>query len=380
MKTLLCFLLLGTVVGFSGCATGGRAFEKGRPEMALRQAANRLKSRPENAKALAAFRQAYPAAIEGRRAAIAELEATREAFRWEKILTEYEALQEIYDRLKDCSACVQEAGWPRNYAAELSLVRNRAAAARLNAGRTLMAYRTEREPAKTAYLHFVKADQLVPNYPDARRWADTAFQYALFRVVIEPVRNVYRLDRSDYRELTDELGAALFRSSPPSPFVRYLTPEAAAQDTLAPNEVVELGFLDYLPRREYVSEACTTVESTQEYVVGRKKINDSTWVDVKAKVKGRLTRFQKTVEARARMEICVRDAQTGRLLRTEPNEETVTWTDEWFRFSGDERALNGTSPKTMPGMEPSIGYHFSRLVDQLASHVRHRLRSWYQAL
>ena len=63
-----------------------------------------------------------------------------------------------------------------------------------------------------------------------------------------------------------------------------------------------------------------------------------------------------------------------------PNEEVVTWTDEWFRFSGDERALNGSSLKTAPVFEPSTWEQFSQLADRLASHVRHRLRGWYQQL
>jgi hypothetical protein len=307
-------------------------------------------------------------------------ENSQEPFRWEKALAEYQALNKIYEVISRSSVSMREVGVPQNYAREAETARQLAADERYQAGEIALAHKENRLAAKDALGQFERANQLISNYKSANQKAEEAFQYAIHRVVIEPIYDVYRLHRNEYNELQADFDREIFRSKMPSSFVRYNTINSAREDTLPQNDLVKFAFLDLRSPQRNIT---TTIEHfTKEIKVGTKKINDSTKVDVFEKVTAKITTFNKSVTVYGTMQMRIFDYKTNNLLNEETDDEKYTWTDSWQVFEGNQKALSEgkTCPPTSAPIfnnEPNSSFFFDKISEQFANHFRRKLKNIY---
>jgi hypothetical protein len=375
----LTFIIIATII--SSCSSGLQQLKKGNFDEAIFTSTERLQKSPDHKKALAVIREAYPLAIDDHKRAIRMFENSQESFRWEKALAEYQALNRIYDIISHSSVSMREVGVPQNYAREAETARQLAADERYQAGELALAHKENRLAAKDAVGQFERANQLIPNYKNANQKAEKAFQYAIHRVVIEPVYDVFRLHDHDYFDLQEAFDHEIFRSKPSNQFVRYYTTAAAREDTLPQNDLVKFAFLDLSSPQRNIT---TTIEHfTKEIKVGTKKINDSTKVDVFEKVCAKITTYNKSVVVRGTMQMRVFDFKTNALLNEETDDERYCWTDSWQVFEGDQRALEvgKTCPPTSAPIfnnEPNSSFFFNRISNQFANHFRGRLKKAYR--
>ena len=385
MKKQINFLeisLIFIVIPFLiiSCSSGLQQLKKGNFDEAIFTSANRLKQKPDNKKALEVLREAYPLAINDHKRAISIFENSQEPFRWEKALAEYQALNSIYEVISHSSVSVREVGVPQHYAREAETARQLAADERYQAGELALAHKENRLAAKDAVGQFERANQLIPNYKSANQKAEEAFQYAIHRVVIEPIYDVYRLHRDEYNELQANFDREIFRSKTPSLFVRYNTTNAAREDTLPQNDLVKFALLNLSSPNVSINR--TIEHFSREIKTGTKKVNDSTKVDVFETVKGKIITFHKTVVINGTMEMKVLDYRTNKLLNQEARNETYSWTDSWQIFEGNPKALvEGKSCPSTYGsgsLEPSSYTLFSHLSDQFANHFKGRLKNAYR--
>ena len=379
LEKVVLFIILATII--SSCSSGLQHLKKGYFDEAIFTSSERLQKSPDHKKALSVIREAYPLAIDDHKKAIRIFENSQEPFRWEKALAEYQALNRIYDIISHSSVSMREVGVPQNYTREAETARQLAADERFQAGELALAHKENRLAAKDAVIQFERANQLIPNYKNANQKAEEAFQYAVHRVVIEPVYDIYRLHDHDYFDLQKAFDDEFFRSKTPNQFVKYYTTAQARRDTFPQNDLVKFAFLNLSsPQRDIV----TTIEHfTREIKVGTKKINDSTKVDVFEKVCGKITTYKKSVVVRGTMQMRVFDFKTNVLLNEETDDERYCWTDTWQIFEGNPKALadGQTCPPTSVSIlnnEPSGTYFFNRISDQFASHFRGRLKKAYR--
>ena len=185
----------------SSCSSGLQQLKKGNFDEAIFTSVNRLQQKSNNRKALKVLREAYQLAIDDHKRTIRVFENSQEPFRWEKALAEYQALNRIYDVISHSSVSMREVGVPQNYAREAETARQLAADDRYQAGELALAHKENRLAAKDAMGQFERVNQLIPNYKNANRKAEEAFQYAVHRVMIKPVYDVYRLHDHEYFDL-----------------------------------------------------------------------------------------------------------------------------------------------------------------------------------
>ena len=363
------------------CSSGLQQLKKGNFDEAIFTSANRLQQKTDNKKALEVLREAYPLAINDHERAIRMFENSQEPFRWEKALVEYQALNRIYDVISHSSVSMREVGVPQQYIREAETARQLAADERYQAGELALAHKENRLAAKDAVGQFERVNQLIPNYKNANRKAEVAFQYAIHRVVIEPLHDVYRLHNDDYFDLQKAFDDELFRSKMFNQFVKYNNIGEARRDTIPQNDLVKFAFLGMdSPQRDIT----TTIENfTREIKVGTKKINDSTKVDVFEKINAKITTYKKSVVVRATMQMSIFDFKTNALLNEETDDERYCWTDSWQVFEGNPKALEDgkTCPPTSAPIfdnEPRGSYFFNRISNQFASHFKARLRKIYR--
>ena len=377
-KTVL-IIIIATII--TSCSSGLQHLKKGNFDEAIFTSVERLQKSKDHKKALVVIREAYSLAIDDHKRAIRMFENSQEPFRWEMALSEYQALNRIYDVISHSSVSMREVGVPQNYAREAETARQLAADERYQAGLMALVHKENRLAAKDALMQFERVNQLIPNYKNANQKVEEAFQYAIHRVVIEPVYDMYRLHDNDYFDLQKAFDDEFCRSKASNQFVRYYTKEAAQRDTLLQNDVVKFAFVDLRsPQRDIT----TTIEHfTREIKVGTKKINDSTKVDVFEKIYAKIITYKKSVIVHGTMQMRVFDFKTNVLLNEETDDERYCWTDTWQVFEGNPKALadGQTCPSTSAPMfdnEPNGSYFFNRISDQFANHFRRSLKKAYR--
>ncbi|NEU66970.1 hypothetical protein [Spirosoma agri] len=382
---LLLFSVLAAVL--MACSSGQTALKRGDFDLAVKRASQRLQgwrglSKRGFIKAPLVLKQAFVSAYETHQNTIRRLSSpsSTDAYRWEAVHTEYETLQALTDNARTCDAC---AGWlaayPLSYTDRKQETRQLAAADRYEAAEQAFAYReTDRLAAKDAYLNYQKALSWVPDYQQAHAKSEEALPFAVLRVVVEPLSPTREISEKENEYLQHLIFRQIGPDEAPSPFVRLYRPDESAGDGFPIHQAIQLQVSDYRPSSDNTTSSSTTVYSNQSYKVGEKKINDSTKVDIMEKVSGTLTTYQRTIHAELTLQMRSVDTQTGKTVWDDRIWETRSWQTEWQTFSGDDRALNGSSLKSANLFPPSRWQLYDSMRDELADDVVRRLRQKYK--
>ena len=387
MKKQISFLekiVLPIIITFiiSSCSSGLQQLKNGNFDESVYLSVSRLQNKPNHQKALTTLKEAYPLAIDEHKRAIRIYENSNEPFHWEKALAEYQQLNQIYEVITRRPAIMQLVGVPQNYANEAETARQLAADDRYQAGIIALSHKENRLAAKDALGQFQKANDLIPNYKEANQKAEEAFQYAIHRVTIEPVFSTIRLYHDEREVLQEHFDYAFFRPKAklPSPFVKYFTTNSAREDSLPQNDLVRFVLVDISSPRVEID---TKIENFSKQVkTGRKKINDSTYVDVFETVTASITTYNKRITVKGSMEMQVRDNRNNHLINSELDYENYVWTDSYQTFSGNVVALDG---KACPAygswhFEPSSSSIFDSLSSQFAGYFCRKLDRAYREM
>lgn len=378
-------LLLVTTTLLMACSSGKTALRRGNYDGAVKKAADRLRQRPGLSKrghptAAWVLQRAFVRGYEQHQTAIGRLSAPANPlpFRWEAVYAEYEALQTLTDNARQCTACADWlAAYPASYRDRQHDTRDLAAADRYEAAERAFPHReTDRFAAKDAYLNYRRAAQWVPDYRQTLAKSEEALPFAILRVVVEPLGPTGAISPEDNIQLEGLILQQIGRNPAPSAFVQLYAPTAYAGDGYPIHEAVQMQVTDYSPYSDHTSSSSTTVESSQAYKVGEKKINDSTTVDIMEKVTGTLTTYRREISAGLTLRMRAIDTEGGRERWNDAVRESRSWTTEWQTFSGDDRALSG-SLKSADAFPPSRWSLYDSMRDELADDVARRLRSRY---
>ena len=366
---------------FSQCSTGEHALKKGRPEQAIQLSVQRLNRHPSDAKAAKVLNTAYKAYEKIHQENIEVQIAGKQPFKWESVLYQYYQLQKTYQLLAKCQACQKHIQpTPQSYREIIEQVIDLAAAERYEAGVPALKQKDNRAACKDAFGHFIKVKQLRPKYKDTDNLLALAREYATLRVVVEPLRDVYSLSQNRYEYLEKELAEKLFEARSPNELIRFCPPAVARNDSIPPHHLLRISLVSYSSQSETNTSSCETVESTQAYKVGTKKINDTTVVDVVEKVKGTLTTYRKELAAGCRVELEIIDLDNDRLIHRDRLYESADWKDEWHSFTGDDRALNGKILNSSQNLFPPSDLDFFKDMSRsLSVRLRNRLRDFYKS-
>lgn len=374
---MLRLLAIGFILTLTACSSGKTALRSGRFDEAVEIAARRYARKPNHKHARFVLEEAFRAAYNRHQRTIQTLAQSEQSFRWEKVVGEYRQLQRTTNVARR-SGLPWTDQYPASYAQNLTEVRNLAAADRYEAAEQAYPYhKTNLQAARDAHIHYEHANDWVNNYRDACAKAAEVQPYAILRVVVEPpvpTRELSEHRNRDFQRLVfDRIG----QRWSPSPLSRVYMGDPEAGEGYPIHQVVQMQIHNHSSQSESITSSCRTVESSQEYVVGKKKINDTTEVDVKEKVKGTITTHRRTLTASLSLNIRAIDRQADCLAWDDRLYETVEWYTEWETFSGDERALNGHTLASASILVPSDSEFLSDLIRQMANAVRYKLRRTY---
>ncbi|WP_461486655.1 hypothetical protein, partial [Pedobacter sp.] len=333
MKTSLrlrYFLYL--CVLFVGCTTGKNALQKGNYDAAVSKAVDRLKSSPQNKEALEVLPVAFDLAVKTHLRKIDEAKVSADALKWESILYRYQQINQLSDEINSCPSCLNLVPNPPKYVKEYENSKYQAAEARYLLGERLLR-ENNRQSAKTAYNHFLKAESLYPSLKGVKDKIEDAYWAAVLKVVVQPAiinSNMYRLS-NDYfqQQITNYL--ATYKGNT---FVRFYTEAEANKQRVRADQLVELHFDDFVVGQTYVKERVEKLKR-DSVVIGENRQGK-----IYGTVRATYSVFEKQVSSSGLLNFAIVDLSNNKLLRNQKLAGTYVWADNWASFKGDERALD----------------------------------------
>src|SRR4051812_5361218 len=135
------------------CSSGKKAFEHGDYYSAVNIAINHLRKKPDHEKSIETLKSAYPLAVQYSEQQANNEIASNAVFKWKNVIQSYNQVNQLYEQLQQCPACLKVIPNPKNYYAEMGPLKEKAAEESYNAGITALMNGT-RNDAKKAYFNF----------------------------------------------------------------------------------------------------------------------------------------------------------------------------------------------------------------------------------
>lgn len=318
-------------VVLAGCATGQKAYQRGDYDLAVIQATKRLKSDPDNEKAIATLRQAYPAAQNLHLENIERAGRSSAPFKWEPVVTGYDQLNRLAEAIRRTPAAQAIIPNPLFNDKALEDARESAAQARFAAGQTALG-RGDRVSAREAFEHFNKVLFYQPSFPDGRQKLAEARELATLKVVIQPIACSSR--EIDLRFVENSLKQFL-NEYRPGEFVRFHTSVDAAGIS-ATNQIVKMKFDGFAVAESKIKEKSQQVQK-DKVVIGQTQGDPPQ--DVIGTVKATVITYERTVTSSARLDFKITDATGTHVLNHKKFPGKHVWKHEWGTYRGDERAV-----------------------------------------
>lgn len=339
MKRILLFVT--TLFVLASCKTSKDYLSRADEDRTLYDIVKRLNKKSTDEDALNALPQVYKTVQQNHLRKIASLKNSIELNHWDRLVDEYNALQNIYEAVISSDAASRLVN-ATSYQAELYEVKNKAAEDYYGRATALLQSQY-RDEVKTAYNYFKKADKWVPGYKDARGKMDEAYQNATIDVLINPVQDNsfffntgwgntgYNYSNEYFQQnLVRDLGGKYASRYP----ARFYTEWEARRDNITPQWVVDLTLRNLDIPRPYSSNYSRNLSKRIE--TGR----DTAGKPVYQTVYATLQISKMSFTARAQMDVNITDVTSRKNISYNSYSDDYRWEEERATYTGDSRALD----------------------------------------
>lgn len=363
--------ILFAILLFS-CKSGEKLYNQGRYGEAVEAFVKKLQRRPQDATALQLLPKAYESAMDYHESRAKQALASTNDLKWESVRIEYRAMQALYNVIRS-SPAANAVVKPKDYSSAISGAQENAAEVRYERGIQLLDERTK-QSARQAYDEFNAALRLTPNYKDAQRLRDQAFQMGLVNVVVSEIDV-----RSPYFQFSaDQFRDALVRNLEQrqiNSFVKFYDERfVRGNRDFRPDQYMEMRFYDFIVGQTYIDRSQREV-SKRIPVPGNKK-DSIVYITVKAT----LFITRKTVASSGMLDYRITDVENSRVLRQNRVPGSFTWQNQFGTFRGDERALSDEDKRLMGGRDippPPPQDLFLELTRPIYDRLASELQSFY---
>lgn len=380
MFPLLIFTLL-----FIGCGSSKTYLERTDEDKALQDAVKRLNKNPDDSEASHAVPVLYNSILKTHLARIKSFEQGSDLNRWDKIIGEYNDLQNAYNSMVSSTPAFKLVT-PENFSTQLLETKEKAAAGYYQAADNYLA-KNNREDAKRAYNFFKRVDRYVPGYKDSRNKMNEAYERAIVKVVINPVQDNSFFFNSgwgnsgyDYsneyfqRTLVRELAYDNDNNNRNYP-ARFFSDWEARRENIQPDWIIDLRLRNMdLPQPMNYNYRRTRSADVQ---VG----TDTAGKPVYKKVYANLNITRMSFTARAEMEVMIRDLASSRNISNRSFREDYRWEEERATYSGDNRALTSQDWQMVnnrniyaPRREDILNELYRRIYPQVLNNIKYAVQ------
>jgi hypothetical protein len=339
MKKYLQIITLIVLVG--SCKTTGY-LQRSDPDKALQDAVKKLNKNAGDTAATRAVPILYDGIQQLHLAKIASYNTGNDLARWDKIIAEYNLLQNAYDDIINSNAAFKLVN-PQNFSVQLLETKQNAAEDYYQLAKDAFD-KPGRDNAKQAYSYFKKADRYIPNYKDSRDRMNEAFESAVINVVINPVQDNSYFSNSSWGSYGTNYSNEYFQQTLLRDLqnlannnlyaARFYNSWDARNKNIQADWIVDLRLRNlYIPRPANYSYRRNV---SKEINVGKDTLGKPIYQTVRATVN--ITRISFT--ARASMEVIISDALNGKNISNRSFDSDYSWQVERGSYRGDSRALS----------------------------------------
>ena len=331
--------IIALVVILTSCGSTKNYLERSDEDKALQDAVKKLNKNASDEKALQAVPVLYTNIQQSHLAKIKSYNPGKDLSRWDKIINEYEALQNAYKTVLNSTPAFKLVN-PKNFSTDLLEVRESAAEEYYNAAQIFLE-KENRDNAKKAYSYFKKSDKYLPGYKDAKSKMDQAYENAVVNVIINPVQdNSFFFNsgwgNTGYNYSNEYFQQTLIRDLQNTSnryAARFYTDWEARRENVKPDWVVDLRLRDmdipYPTNYTYRRNVSAQVQAGSD--TSGKPVYQTVYATIN------ITRMSFT--AQANMEVTINDVATGKNISYRTFREDYRWQEETGSYSGDSRAL-----------------------------------------
>jgi len=388
--------MLTVIFLICGCATfteygrleesARQNYQRGNYDLAVLDCAASLRLQPDYGKAQALVRDAFRMAVDAHESKIKELKSGSAKFRWDDIVSEYEALIKVNQAINGLPPLVDKKTKETiklevtDYTQELDIAKMNAAEMHYQEG-ILLSQNGDSDSQKQAAKEFKESERFCPGYKDAADLYEKARQSGIKRIAIIPFEDKTGKE-GRYGSLSDiivdDVVSDIMRDPSAMEFLEIISRDQLER-VLAEQDLGQAGIVDPQTAADigkvlgvheivtgkisqiiYVPPATTSRNESREKEVatGTEKYTDSNGKaqerTVYGKVRATMSVYTRTASASISGSYSIIETKTARLKKSESFSETDKFECQWAKFSGDERALDYDDKKYGPEMPAPI--------------------------
>lgn len=335
--TYLLVLVVGALVSCNSTKKFQASYAEDKPLFA---AINELNKKPGNQKAQDDLRILYPKAVERHEEAIAVYKNSADENKWDRILSELNALQNIYNSLQATTGTLSIVS-PKNYLRDIESVKQDAASDFYDRAEATL-IENNRAAYLKAYNYFKRSNDYVFGFKDAEKQMREVYEKSILYVVINPIEddNIFysgwgfpdnRYRPQDYQEsLVRDLGGKTARNVA----ARFYTDREVRRENIVPDIDVAIRWRNVSPLRSMPSQYSRQVSKNIE------DGKDTSGHTIFKTVYATLNVTQQTQTVRADLEYRITDINSRRSIENSIISDEVSWSESYATYTGDSRALS----------------------------------------
>ena len=338
MKT---FILSAFLITLFSCGTTKSYLQREDEDKSLLSAVRQLNKQSSDTAAMRALPVLYNSVKTTHLNRIASLAQGADLTRWDKVISEYNQLQEAYDAIINSTPAFRLVT-PQNFSADLLEAKQQAANEYYALGNSTLD-KGGRENAKLAYNYFKRTDRYVPNYAQVRAKMTEALESSVVKVVINPVQDNSYFGGSNWGRAGTGYSNEYFQqtllqdlqnSNNGAYAARFYTPWQAQTQNIQADWVVDLRLRDLNMPRPSTSSASRNASA--QIQIGTDTAHNPVYKNVYATVYVNRASFT----ASATMEVNIKDLHNNNVISYRTFRNNFTWQEESATYSGDSRALS----------------------------------------
>jgi len=378
MKHILQIMLLALML--SACGSSKTYLERSDEDKALLDAVKKLNKNAGDEQATQAIKILYTNILNSHLAKIKSYQTSKDLARWDKIIDEYNDLQEAYNAILNSTAAFKLVT-PENFSTQL-LETKQGAAEEYYTTAALFLSKTGRENAKKAYSYFKKSDKYIAGYKDVQTKINEAYESAIVDVVINPVQDNSFFSNSGWgssglnysneyfqRTLVRDLA---YNNNNSNYAARFYSDWEAQRADVQPDWIVDLRLrnMDLPQPNSYTYRRNRSAQIQKGTDTSGKPVYQTVYATVN------ITRMSFT--AHADMDVLIRDVVSQRTISSRNFIEDYRWQEERASYSGDSRALNSQDWQLInnnnfytPRREMVLEELYKKLYPQVLNNIRY---------
>jgi hypothetical protein len=330
--TMVTFL---SVILFS-CKSVNKLYQKGDYDEAVITAVKKLQKNKLKDDTKELIADAYAKAINQRTENIRSFTLRNDELKWEAIASEYSRMQQLTDAVNRSAEALQYVK-PIDFKQQYADAAEQAATVRYNRGMQWM-QQGDKQGARNAYYEFDAATRYRTGNRELEELRNRSFDAAATYVVVNTSSTRY----FSYNEAAQTFDRDLLnylQCNAPSIFVKYYSPWEAQRLSRNADQVIDFVFDNI--RQGNAQTDRTEKEVYKDNVLLRERyIRADSVVKEYGRVTAKIYTTKETINTIGAVYVTIRDANSRFTIMDRRVEGNYCYTNEYARFTGDERALS----------------------------------------